>query len=161
MHEFRNFVTQDWPVNNSHLARVTLAVFRLGQLANKHHHGQRVCKALDFLWSRLLMGADLPPDVQAGPRLSLPHGGRGVVLHPLTRIGADVTIYHRVTLGRLDPMDAAPEIGDLVYIGTGAVILGGVVVGDRARVGANAVVLVDVPAGGIAVGVPALVKNAE
>lgn len=107
---------------------------------------------------RLLCGCDIPRAVKIGPGLRLPHGGRGVVIHPGTHIGAKVTLYHGTTLGVSGPDQGAPTIGDGVYVGTGACILGGVKVGEGARIGANAVVLRDVPAGATAVGVPAQIR---
>ncbi len=103
----------------------------------------------------LLIGAELPPGVEAGPGLRMPHAGRGVILHPTARLGEDVTLYHRVTLGNSGPADRAPVLGDRVYIGTGATIIGEVTIGDDAAVGAGAVVTRDVTAGTTVAGVPA------
>jgi serine O-acetyltransferase len=63
--------------------------------------------------------------VRAG--LTLRHGGRGVIIHSAARIGAGAVIYHRVTIGQRDP--GVPVIGDRVYIGTGASVIGGLKVG--------------------------------
>lgn len=109
----------------------------------------------------LLMGADIPRRVRIGRRLRLPHGAQGVVIHPDVRIGDDVVINHRVTIGRRHGSKAAPVVGSGVEIGVGAVVLGAVVLGDGCRVGANAVVTKDVPPGAIAVGVPARVLTAR
>ena len=76
----------------------------------------------------------------------------GIVIHNGTRIGKDVVIGHQVTLGGRDLSSAAPEVGDGVYIGAGAKILGAVRIGVGATVGANAVVTKDVPAGAVVVG---------
>ncbi|GAA0621843.1 hypothetical protein GCM10009547_25770 [Sporichthya brevicatena] len=108
---------------------------------------------------RILCGCDIPRSVAIEAGLRLPHGGRGVVVHPGSRIGRNVTIYHGVTLGVSGPSQGAPEIGDGVYIGTGACLLGAVVVGPSARIGANAVVLGNVPADSTAVGVPARIVS--
>ena len=91
-----------------------------------------------------------------GRRLVIEHSG-AIVVHGKTVIGDDCIIRQGVTIGnrRLDrPMDA-PHIGNRVNIGAGAKILGAVRIGDDAEIGANAVVIADVPAGAIAVGVPA------
>ncbi|MBW8864078.1 MAG: hypothetical protein JF609_03970 [Verrucomicrobia bacterium] len=81
----------------------------------------------------------------------LPHI-QGIVIHHNTRIGANVVIGHQVTLGGRDLTAGAPVIEDGVYIGAGAKILGQVVVGRGATIGANAVITRDVPAAGVAVG---------
>ena len=72
------------------------------------------------------------------------------------KLGSNVSLYHRVTIG-LGPDKRVPTIGNDVYVGVGASILGGVHVGDGATVGAGAVVIKDVPAGATVVGVPAKV----
>ncbi|MFD0838370.1 serine O-acetyltransferase [Williamsia serinedens] len=111
---------------------------------------------------KVVCGVDIPRSAEIGPGLRLAHGGRGTVIHPRARIGERVTIYHGVTLGtRGDGTDDAPTIGDGAYIGAGACILGGVTVGRKARIGANAVVLTDIPDCATAVGVPARVTYAD
>ena len=85
--------------------------------------------------------------VDVGPGLRLPHGGRGVILHPRVVVGARVTIYHGVTVGMRAGTSAVPTVGDDVVLGAGAVIVGGVTIGDGAAVGPNAVVVSDVAPG--------------
>ena len=80
---------------------------------------------------------------------------QGVVINGSVRGGADVKIEHQVTIGAEGR--ASPVLGDGVFVGAGAKIIGPVTVGDRARIGANAVVVHDVPAETTAVGVPAKV----
>jgi serine O-acetyltransferase len=140
-------------------SRVTLLIWRAGQRLFGRPGVvwfllRRACRLADFLWTRGYIGADLPFQATAGPGIRLPHGGRGTVLHPTVRIGARATIYHQVTIGVRDDGPAA-TLGDDVYIGAGAKILGPVHLGNGCRVGANAVVVRDVPAGATAVGVPA------
>jgi serine O-acetyltransferase len=94
-----------------------------------------------------------PVLVEAG--VYLPHGQ--VVIDGITDIGADTAISPWVTVGLLVGDVKGPTIGRNVRIGTGAKVLGAVVVGDGARIGANAVVLDDVPPGATVVGVPARV----
>ncbi|WP_367379602.1 serine O-acetyltransferase [Arsenicicoccus sp. oral taxon 190] len=106
------------------------------------------------MWVRGVIGAELPPQVVVGSGLCLAHAGRGVILHPETRIGAGVKIYHQVTVGVRDP-HGAPNIGDRAMLGAGSKILGPIVVGDDTQVGANAVLLTSTEPGSTYVGIPA------
>lgn len=109
---------------------------------------------------RVLCGLDFPLSVHPGPGLRLPHGSRGSVLHPKTKIGERVTIYHGVTIGVAGKgRMGVPVIEDDVYLGAGCCILGDVTVGAGAVVGANAVVTSDVRAGATVVGAPAREVN--
>jgi serine O-acetyltransferase len=111
------------------------------------------------IWSQILTGIDLPCETVVGRRLLFEHFG-GIVISGDTVIGDDVIIRHGVTLGlRRKGVRGAPIIGNRVDIGAGAKILGPVRIGDDAVIGANAVVLHDVPAGALAVGVPARIKE--
>jgi len=103
-------------------------------------------------WS-VLTGSDIDPNAILGERLMLPHPN-GIVVHQDAVIGNDCMLMQQVTIGQLS-QEFAPVIGSGVYVGAGAKVLGKVTIGDRARIGANAVVLCDVPAGWTAVGVPA------
>jgi serine O-acetyltransferase len=105
-------------------------------------------------WSAV-SGADIDPAAQLGPGLALPHPN-GVVIHADAVVGANCMLMQQVTLGQL-AADGAPRLGDGVYVGAGAKVLGAIHIGDGAAVGANAVVLHDVPARATAVGVPARV----
>jgi serine O-acetyltransferase len=101
-------------------------------------------------------GIELPYSAAIGRNVVIEHQG-GIVVHGCTVIGNGCTIRQNCTLGIRDKndLDAAPVLGKSVDVGAGAVILGRVHLGDGSRVGANAVVLCDVPAGALAVGVPA------
>jgi len=107
---------------------------------------------------QITAGIDLPCETQVGRRLVIEHFG-GIVISGDSVIGDDVTLRHGVTLGlRRTGVPGAPVIGDRVDIGAGAKILGPVRIGAGAVIGANAVVLCDVPAGALAVGIPARIK---
>ena len=85
------------------------------------------------------------------------HSGFGVVINPNVIIGEGTTIQHDVTIGSRDDIQdtRAPKIGKNVYIGAKATIIGNILIGDNAKIGAGAVVVSDVPKGATAVGVPA------
>lgn len=109
-------------------------------------------------WS-MVTGADIPLDVHIGGGLLLTHPN-GIVIHPNVEIGPNCLIFQQVTLGvGNSKKPGVPKIGGHVDIGAGAKILGGVVIGDHAIIGANAVVMDDVPPNRLAVGIPARIKH--
>jgi serine O-acetyltransferase len=101
-------------------------------------------------------GIELPYTAKVGRRVSIDHQS-GIVVHGASVIGDDCRIRHNTTLGvrTVEDLDGAPVLGARVDVGAGAVIVGRITLGEGASVGANAVVLRDVPAGALAVGVPA------
>lgn len=106
-------------------------------------------------FSRWLTGIEIHPGATIGPRLFIDHG-MGVVIGETAEIGADVTIYHGVTLGgvSLEHGKRHPTIEDNVVIGAGAKVLGAITIGRNTRIGANAVVVKDVEPDMVVVGVP-------
>jgi serine O-acetyltransferase len=108
-----------------------------------------------YVLNRLLFAVVLPPSVQVGRDVVFAYSGLGTVIHARARIGARVQIGSCGTVGGRSGLMKVPVIEDDVLIGTGAKILGPVVIGRGARIGANAVVLTDVPEGLTFVGVPA------
>ncbi|MBO9667246.1 MAG: serine O-acetyltransferase [Bdellovibrio sp.] len=98
--------------------------------------------------SRWLTGIEIHPGAQIGHRLVIDHGF-GVVIGETAIIGDDCIIFHGVTLGgiKFDPVKRHPTVGNKVMIGAGAKVLGPITIGDGALIGANAVVVKDVPAG--------------
>ena len=101
---------------------------------------------------------ELPYSATVGRRVVIEHQG-GIVVHGHCVIGDDCVLRQGVTLGNktMDRPYDAPKLGSKVNVGAGAKILGAVTIGDGAQIGANAVVVKDVPAGAMAVGVPARV----
>lgn len=138
-------------------APVTLV--RCAQTA--HASGWRRLAKLFSLANFMLFKLEVPARLEIGPGLVIPHP-QGTVLGA-SRIGANATIFHQVTLGGrvadfgYDPA-TRPVIGDDVTLSVGAKILGPVTLGDGCVVGANAVVLKNVPPGALAVGVPATIR---
>jgi serine O-acetyltransferase len=113
-------------------------------------------------WSRFWTGIEIHPGAGIGRRVFIDHG-MGVVIGETAEIGDDCTLYHGVTLGGTswNAGKRHPTLGRNVVVGAGAKILGPILVGDNAKVGSNAVVVRDVPAGATAVGIPARVTSAE
>ncbi|MHC6178476.1 serine O-acetyltransferase EpsC [Clostridium sp. JNZ X4-2] len=105
--------------------------------------------------SRMLTGIEIHPGAKIGKGLFIDHG-MGVVIGETAEVGDNVTLYHGVTLGGTgkDTGKRHPTIGNNVLIGSGAKILGPIVVGNNVKIGANAVVLKDVPSDCTAVGIP-------
>lgn len=105
-------------------------------------------------------GIEIHPGAIIGENLFIDHG-IGVVIGETTIIGDNVTIYQGVTLGGTGKEKGKrhPTIEDNVYIGSGAKILGNIVIGENSKVGANAVVINDVPKNTTVVGIPAIIKK--
>lgn len=111
-------------------------------------------RLLSFL-GRLWTNIDIHPGATIGRRFFIDHGA-GVVIGETAEIGDDVTLYHGVTLGRTSWSKGKrhPTLGNGVLVGAGAKILGPITLGDNVRVGANSVVVKDVPANRTVVGIP-------
>ena len=114
-------------------------------------------------FSRFLTGIEIHPAAKIGKNLFIDHG-MGVVIGETSEVGNNVTIYHGVTLGGISPSENSdsqrnlkrhPTIKNNVIIGSGAQILGPILVENNAKIGANSVILKDVPKNGTMVGNPA------
>lgn len=133
-----------------------VVLFRLAQ--SMQSGPLRPLALLLSLVNQVVFGVEIALRSEIGPGLYFPHTG-GIVLGA-ERIGANATIYHGVTVGAAD-LDVAftegkrPRLGDEVVVAAGAKVLGGLSVGDRAVIGANAVVVRDVAAGEVVGGIPA------
>jgi serine O-acetyltransferase len=122
---------------------------------------RRILSRMLSNYAKFFSGIEIHPGAKIGRRLVIDHGS-GVVIGETAEIGDDVLMYHGVTLGgkTLDPVKRHPTIGNRVILGAGAKLIGNITIGDDCRVGANAVVTKDMPAGSTAVGANArLVKN--
>ena len=113
--------------------------------------------------SRFLTGIEIHPGAKIGKNLFIDHG-MGVVIGETSEIGNNVTIYHMATLGGIAPsinsndqrqVKRHPTLSDCVVVGSGAQILGPVMVGANAKIGSNAVVTKDVPENAVMIGIPA------
>lgn len=137
-------------------ARSLLASLRSYQRHRRSRNPLRmVIKMLAVLrhrfWS-VVTGADVPLNCTIGGGLLMPHPN-GIVIHPAAVIGPNCLIFQQVTIGHRG--DGVPTVGGHVDIGAGAKLLGRISIGHHAAIGANAVVLCDVPEGCTAVGIPA------
>ena len=108
--------------------------------------------------SRFLTGIEIHPGAQIGRRFFIDHG-MGVVIGETAEIGDDVMLFHQVTLGGTgkDKGKRHPTVENNVIISAGAKVLGPIVIGENSKIGANAVVLHDIPKNATAVGIPAKV----
>lgn len=106
----------------------------------------------------VVTSSSLPSQCKIGAGLRIHHFGQ-IMIHDSVIIGSNATIYNGVTIGLKHDNDrSGPTIGNNVYIGTGAKILGSIRIGNNVSIGANAVVLNNVPDNCIAVGIPAKIK---
>jgi serine acetyltransferase len=160
-----------WMVEDARLNRrrggalsvVTVAIFRLAQFGSRA--GGFWARTIGLLSlplvavSRLVLACEMPRGLACGRRLVLAHGGRGIIVVSGASLGDDVVMAPYSAVGTAYPTPGAPVIGDRVYLGTHATVLGPVTIGDGAFVGARALVLQDVAAGSVAV-CPAAVVHA-
>ena len=137
-----------------------MAVYRFGRWRYRFKH--RIVRApLSFLYKllfklvQILTGIELPCETNLGHRFRIDHFG-GVIVSGDAEFGDDVVIRNGVTIGlRRTGVRGSPKIGNRVDVGAGAKILGAITIGDDTAIGANAVVLDDVPPNSIAIGIPA------
>jgi len=140
-----------------------ITVYRFGAWADERRSAvaRRVLDRLYwplFRITEVLTGVSFTKRTSIGPGLRIHHFGN-IFVNERSRIGADCTLRQGVTIGSVDDDGPAPVLGDRVELGAYAQVLGGVIVGDDARVGAMSVVLADVPAGCTVAGAPARVVS--
>jgi len=132
-----------------------LAIHALAHWLWRHH--VPLLPRLLTLFNRVVFATQIPPGTRIGKGTRLNYSGLGTVIHARAVIGARVEIGPGVVIGGRSKIYEVPVIEDDVHIGVGAKVLGPVRVGRGAEIGANAVVLHDVPAGAVVVGIPARV----
>jgi len=165
--ELLDYWAEDYRAHERDWTRPGFMAVALHRFGNYRMHVQRpwrmpltaIYRVL-YVYVRNHMGVELPFSAKIGRRVVIEHQG-AIVIHGCTEIGDDSIIRQGVTMGnrRLDQPYDAPILGKRVNVGAGAKLLGKIRVGDGANIGANAVVLQDVPAGGIAAGVPAVSRS--
>jgi len=102
---------------------------------------------------RIIYSCDLPVGLRLGKGVILKHNGLGVVIHPKAIVGENTQIYQNVSIAGRNNR-GTPVIGNNVFIGAGACVLGGIKIGNNVSIGANAVVLDDIPDNSVVVGIP-------
>ena len=157
---------EDWRTYERDLARQGLWVMAVYRFGRGRYGIQNRWLRLPFsilykilkLLSQILTGIDLPCEVTVGRRFKIEHFG-DIIISGDTVFGDDVVIRNGVTVGLKRTNErGAPVIGNRVDIGAGAKILGAIRIGDDVAIGANAVVLQDVPPHSLAIGVPAQIR---
>ncbi len=127
---------------------------RLQEMAGRVPIVGRLLRRVIWFWATRTFASDIDPASEIGPGIYFPHPF-GIVIGGHCRVGRDVGILHGVTLGRKGTAPACPIIGDFSTVNAGAVVIGGITIGRSCKIGANAVVLSDVPDYHVAVGIPA------
>lgn len=153
-------IRSDWERNpgNSRI-RIALLLLRVSTWSQRADRFTRILllpvRVLYQLLVVWVFGIDIAIGTSLGPGLRIMHG-YGLVIHRAAHIGKDCTLRQNVTIGIRNTGDVlAPTLRDGVDVGSGAQILGGITLGENSKVGAGAIVLADIPAGGVAVGNPA------
>jgi len=132
--------------------------YRLYKISRKLYlKGFRRLANLITKFNNVLHNSYIPHTADIGENTKFAYGGIGVVLHKNCKIGKNCTIGQTCTIGGRTGHGGPPEIGDNVYIGPGARLIGGFKVGNNVVIGANAVVIKDVPDNSVVAGVPAKV----
>lgn len=153
-----------WSIKHNGLwGSFAIAVYRYGHLVHEKVRCLMLRRVLMipylimFALSNAATGCEIGVDCSIGKRVSFVHNANGVMIGGGATVGDNSQIYHQVTIGVINSNKKGPTIGSNCFIGAGAKILGPITIGDNVKIGANAVVLCDIPDNATAVGVPARV----
>ncbi len=153
-------VSKKWMVLFSSLGFYALLFYRISHLFWRW----RIIplSLIIYTWGKIVTSSDIHPAAEIEPGVVIDHG-IGTVIGSTASVGTGTLIYHGVTLGAKRPVKGKrhPDVGRGVLLGTGAKILGPITIGDNAVVGANSVVLKDVPKGALVVGIPGRIVEEE
>lgn len=122
-----------------------------------YRHKMKILANILYRIMQVLFGCTIPPQVILEKGVNIPHF-HGIVIHPDTKIGSGTLIYQNVTLGGRNGQ-VGINVGRNCIIGAGACVLGKITIGDNVKIGANSVVLTDVPDNCTVVGVPGKIVN--
>lgn len=158
-----SFILQDWQNNKGNTkGRIVAICFRLANLARKNRFVKLllfpylIFYKLIFEW---IIGFELPYDTQVGAGLKVYHL-QAIVINKSCKIGKNCQLRQSLTIGNKEAGGRCPVIGDNVDIGSNVCIIGDILIGSNAKIGAGSVVIKNVPANSTAVGNPARIINA-
>jgi serine O-acetyltransferase len=135
-------------------------VQRFSHMLNGHRLGRPFARAIEII-VRVVWSAHIPPGAKVARTAQFGHNGLSVIVHPFCEIGENCLIGPQVVLGGKAPIIGAPIIEDSVIIHAGAKVFGRIRIGAGSVIGANAVVMEDVPARSLVAGIPATVRKRE
>jgi putative colanic acid biosynthesis acetyltransferase WcaB len=158
---FREWVTQDWPVNESAKSKVVVTLVRVGSFGHQRRGvGGKLCSGLSKAINNWFFGVEIPPETQIGRLLTVFHPV-AIVVNPEVVIGSRCTLRNSTTIGNRGVTKGnrtCPTLGDDVEVGASCVILGPITIGSRAKIAAGAVVVHDVAIDATVFGNPAAEK---
>jgi serine O-acetyltransferase len=157
-----SIMREDWETHDRDASRAGLhalvlqryAAWRLGFPPGPRRKALSAVRHILWAFVRNVYGIEVHDTARIGRRVKIQHQG-AVVIDGEAAVGDNCLIQHNVTIGRAEEGGGAPRIGRDVVVGPGSVLAGDIAIGDRARIGPNAVVMVDVPADGTAFASPA------
>jgi|SRR5690554_654011 len=141
------------------MSKVLVSIYRFGNWC--HRMKLPLLPLLINYFNRFAFGVWLPSSANIGKNFIIGYGGLGVVIHDRTVIGHNCHIDQNVTIGGTSKKKDVPILGNYIYIGAGAKILGPISIGDNVVIGANAVITKSIPDGSLVVGVPGRIIKSD